>query len=847
MLRQIIIIIITFILSASNFYAQSPITFQQQISSSSNDAEEKFDGSYVTTTSSDIEMMYDSWNSQGLQKIGLRFDNITIPSNATISNAYIQFTADGNSSGSMSMTIEGEDVANSLAFLSGTSNISNRATTSSNVAWSSIPSWVDGASGINQKTPDLSLLVSEIMTSNGWQSGNPITFIINGTGSSAALRKAYSFDGNSSKSAELIIEYTSNSKPGGVSDNLELWLKANVGVLNTATSILATDGQQANTWQDQSGSRTNNATDALLAPPTFKDNSSDYINYNTVVDFDGTNDGLDFGNDYIFSSGSGSENGMTWFAIVEPDLASVHKFSQFVFDLGDAGNRNYSHVYGSENSFTEASIAFGGVRIGNSHSRSTQVTLTRVKIDFGNQISLYLDGGAFLSSAITLTNLSAAEINENPTHISNSGPFTIGCQSKTFNLMSNQGRRLNGSIAELVGFNKVLPANKVRRVESYLAIKYGITLNNSDGATAGDYKSSSGSLIWDASNNSTFHNDVIGIGRDNNSDLIQKQSHQLDDSTRIYLSTLNASNSGNIGGFSTDNQFVLIGQNKEKLASLGSIEYPSGLSIFNRIEREWKVTNTNFNGTFSLDIKLNTSPIDPSHLRVLVDSDDDFRNATMISPTITYSGGVITISGLTTTEIPINTTRYFTIVSLNSLTPLPIKLINFTAMPVNNDYVKLDWQTVSEINNDYFTIERSIKGIDWQEISRVNGAGNSVAFLSYSATDHKPYLGISYYRLKQIDFDGQFEYSQIRSVNIRKLDNSQTEIYPNPANNQITLISNENELQTVRIYNILGQDVTSLILTVVKNETKLLIDLSQLNTGTYYIKTKTTAYKVYKQ
>jgi len=200
------------ILSINGFIAScQPFTFQQQISSSSNDAEEKFDGSYVTTTSSDIEMMYDSWNSQGLQKIGLRFDNITIPSNATISNAYIQFTADGNSSGSMSMTIEGEDVANSLAFLSGTSNISNRATTSSNVAWSSIPSWVDGASGINQKTPDLSLLVSEIMTSNGWQSGNPITFIINGTGSSAALRKAYSFDGNSSKSAELIIEYASNS------------------------------------------------------------------------------------------------------------------------------------------------------------------------------------------------------------------------------------------------------------------------------------------------------------------------------------------------------------------------------------------------------------------------------------------------------------------------------------------------------------------------------------------------------------------------------------------------------------------------------------------------------------
>ena len=87
------------------------------------DAEEKFNGSYVTTSSSDIEMMYDTWNSQGIQTVGLRFDNVVVPSNATIINAYIQFTADASNSSSVSMTIKGENIANSPTFSNTPNNI----------------------------------------------------------------------------------------------------------------------------------------------------------------------------------------------------------------------------------------------------------------------------------------------------------------------------------------------------------------------------------------------------------------------------------------------------------------------------------------------------------------------------------------------------------------------------------------------------------------------------------------------------------------------------------------------------------------------------------------------------
>ena len=195
------------IISCVSVHFVSAQTFEQYIQSSSDDAEEKFDGSYVTTSSSDLEMVYDSWNSQGLQTIGLRFDNVAIPSNSAITNAYIQFTADGSSSGSVTMTIYGEDATNSASFSNSTNNISGRTTTPTNVVWSSIPAWSDNQAGTGQRTPDLSAIVGEIIGANGWQNGDPLSFIITGDGSSSVFRKAYSFDEDPTKAAKLVIEY----------------------------------------------------------------------------------------------------------------------------------------------------------------------------------------------------------------------------------------------------------------------------------------------------------------------------------------------------------------------------------------------------------------------------------------------------------------------------------------------------------------------------------------------------------------------------------------------------------------------------------------------------------------
>jgi hypothetical protein len=95
--------------------------------------------------------------------------------------------------------------------------------------------------------------------------------------------------------------------------------------------------------------------------------------------------------------------------------------------------------------------------------------------------------------------------------------------------------------------------------------------------------------------------------------------------------------------------------------------------------------------------------------------------------------------------------------------PLPIELLEFNAI-ANGDVVDLSWITASEINNERFEVERSSNAQQFTKVATVAGAGNSNTLLSYSASDTQPLQGVSYYRLKQIDYHGSYAYSDIVPV-----------------------------------------------------------------------------------
>jgi hypothetical protein len=161
---------------------------------------------------------------------------------------------------------------------------------------------------------------------------------------------------------------------------------------------------------------------------------------------------------------------------------------------------------------------------------------------------------------------------------------------------------------------------------------------------------------------------------------------------------------------------------------------------------------------------------------------------------------------------------------------LPIKLLSFTAKIVNNSVV-IEWITGEEENNDFFTIERSADGINYQPILHLPGAGNSISQLKYKAVDDQPVSKISYYRLRQTDYDGQFEYFAPVSVSFSIAE--PITVYPNPASDYVSWRSDEN-ISSVAIYSSAGT-LVRLIETqnLVEQNT---MEISDLQRGNYILR-----------
>ena len=187
-------------------------------------------------------------------------------------------------------------------------------------------------------------------------------------------------------------------------------------------------------------------------------------------------------------------------------------------------------------------------------------------------------------------------------------------------------------------------------------------------------------------------------------------------------------------------------------------------------------------------------------------------------------------AGTVITQSAVNSFSPFTLASSTAANPLPITLIDFNAR-LHNKIVYLEWETSSEINNDYFTLEKSVDGLNWTEFASIKGAGNSTSFKKYESKDYHPYTGVSYYRLKQTDFNGEFDYSKI--VSIRNIDH-QISIYPNPIKDWI-YIENLNFEAEIKVYDINGK------LIYTGNTAK--IDVSEWARGVYQLKLLNTSSK----
>jgi acid phosphatase type 7 len=162
---------------------ESEIHVTAKIAAGSDDAEERADGTiYIGST--DLELVYDN-ESTGTQTVGMRFSSVKIPKGATITRAFIQFTADENSASSVNLKIHGEATGDSRSFTTSRKNITARPRTSAFVPWVPVP-WTIGFAGVDQQTPDLKNVVSEIISRDDWSAGNAIGIIVSGSGKRVA-------------------------------------------------------------------------------------------------------------------------------------------------------------------------------------------------------------------------------------------------------------------------------------------------------------------------------------------------------------------------------------------------------------------------------------------------------------------------------------------------------------------------------------------------------------------------------------------------------------------------------------------------------------------------------------
>ncbi len=173
-----------------------------------------------------------------------------------------------------------------------------------------------------------------------------------------------------------------------------------------------------------------------------------------------------------------------------------------------------------------------------------------------------------------------------------------------------------------------------------------------------------------------------------------------------------------------------------------------------------------------------------------------------ISGTINTTTNTMSISGLSSFN------GVWTLAGNNS--PLPVELLSFTATPEDNHKVICRWTTAIEINNDYYTVERSKDGLSFAEVGVVDGMGTTSVLTNYDFTDIAPFIGLSYYRLRQTDFDGGVHYSNVVPVWLHTTTPFMN-VFPNPTSGEVfvwlgNLESNNSPYQ---IYDVAGRLVSS--------------------------------------
>jgi hypothetical protein len=371
--------------------------------------------------------------------------------------------------------------------------------------------------------------------------------------------------------------------PGGITADFRLWLKSTRGITTSGTNLI--------NWIDI-GTNGKNATADLGKEPTYLNTVADNINFNPVVKFEndgGVTEQYMYNNDSPLSGFYSADI----FIVMIPDTAMTNASSRNTIFAG----------VDSETSGDITGIGFGDYSTG----------FTNESLSYNQDVTgaANFNGVAEISS--TYSNVGIINIRNNTTDsptgqeiLYNSNLLSTSTVSNAFsNINGNKywiGRNydlvgsLNGRIAEIFTFGTRVDAAGRQKIESYLAIKYGITLGASIEAQK-DYINSFDTSIWDISTNTGYNYHVAGIGRDDDSDLNQKQSKTINTTNEVTigLNGVFTTNSANMNEFNEDGDFLVWGCNNSNYIGLSTntITIAPGITTsLTRIDRKWKIVES---------------------------------------------------------------------------------------------------------------------------------------------------------------------------------------------------------------------------------------------------------------
>ena len=625
--------------------------------------------------------------------------------------------------------------------------------------------------------------------------------------------------------------------PGGVSSSLTLWLKGNYTTgSGPANKLKFGTSPNVEEWRNEKSSYALAQLTTTKQPQWFNGSagsivsgSSDSLNYNPNIKF---NYSATVANASLLANSNTSTDLLGTAGTVIMVLTDDNAFrTSFTYYSNNVYRYQIKQTFRSQTSDGVAILSpintTPSYRVDFSASAyNSPITNARIVVSrgFGNTLS----------------------VRRNSTTIGTTTSETGYCPGiiAGINLGGNPGvasnEPYNGRFGEVITYNSSLTDANTRLIESYLAVKYGITLNpNGLDATNGYVNSSGTSIYSQGSTGTTYWNNIIGLGRDDNSGLTQKQSHTYDDSVRLYISSLVANNPANSGTITDNNDFLMMGATTGKLMenSPTSAEKPSGITV--RLDREWKLINSGFNQSFSMQIKLNGSAsglfTGGGTLRLLADDDGDFTNATKINSgtsgvTLSYSAGIITVTIVPASSggiFPINgTPKYITVASTNGT--LDDASIQFTCNK-NNNLILLEWKSNSETTTDHYEVEKSFDLRSWSSISTVSAKNTGAA--SYKVADIASDITV-YYRIKTISKTGEASYTSAQKINGNSI-TVQLQVYPNPVTSQLKVSwSGFKKPEHIKIFSAEGKAYNS---GIVINDFNAVIQTAALPKGVYIL------------